>query len=135
MSATEAQRQDANSGRENTGNCKFKAYSAASARAAMRYFIRIASLLSLWILRSWSNSGKHTNRAIRPALRKTAGAAGQCTFFRMRRYVATQERMTNVIKPTRLLATMQDGQCHAMQAIERLKAGNIKPDTEVCNVA
>ncbi|WP_354683854.1 hypothetical protein [Cupriavidus necator] len=48
----------------------------------------------------------------------------------------TQELMTNVFKPMRMLKTIKDGHWnHHLQANAMLKAGNIKLDTEDCNVA
>lgn len=44
--------------------------------------------------------------------------------------------MTNVIKPMRMLETIRDGRWnYHLQANAMLKGGNIKPDTEGCNVA
>ncbi|AGW90866.1 hypothetical protein N234_12560 [Ralstonia pickettii DTP0602] len=88
------------------------------------------------MLASWSNSGKRSNRAIRPALRTAGGAAGRCTFVNKRLYEETQELMTNVFKSMRMLETIKDGHwSHHLQAIAMLKAANIKPDMEGRNVA
>ncbi|WP_268989244.1 hypothetical protein [Cupriavidus necator] len=44
--------------------------------------------------------------------------------------------MTSVVKPMRMLETIKDGHWnHHLKANEVLKAGNIKLDTEGCNVA